>query len=154
MCVLEAILICQWFKKREYMETLAFIQYKKALEFIGVYLQALLHLAVFLWCMKVGLAEKTAVLFTKDGDQHNNLHDMQCMWYVLFPLCYPSLMFTFYLTTWYISLKVWACFWGELLPSRWSWPGPKKFLGSWKALRWYDWRSIWLPFVLLAENDT
>ena len=48
MCVLEAILICQWFKKREYMETLAFIQYKKALEFIGVYLQALLHLAVFL----------------------------------------------------------------------------------------------------------
>ncbi|KAJ1254995.1 hypothetical protein BS78_K300400 [Paspalum vaginatum] len=33
--------------------------------------------------MKVGLAEKTAVLFTKDGDQHNNLHDMQCMWYEL-----------------------------------------------------------------------
>jgi peptide alpha-N-acetyltransferase len=32
--------------------------------------------------VKVGLAEKTAVLFTKDGDQHNNLHDMQCMWYV------------------------------------------------------------------------
>ncbi|OEL18241.1 N-alpha-acetyltransferase 16, NatA auxiliary subunit [Dichanthelium oligosanthes] len=31
----------------------------------------------------VGLAEKTAVLFTKDGDQHNNLHDMQCMWYEL-----------------------------------------------------------------------
>ncbi|XP_012571543.1 N-terminal acetyltransferase A complex auxiliary subunit NAA15-like [Cicer arietinum] len=29
------------------------------------------------------LAEKTAVLFTKDGDQHNNLHDMQCMWYEL-----------------------------------------------------------------------
>jgi len=28
------------------------------------------------------LAEKTAVLFTKDGDQHNNLHDMQCMWLV------------------------------------------------------------------------
>uniref|UniRef100_A0A0D9V2Y2 Uncharacterized protein n=1 Tax=Leersia perrieri TaxID=77586 RepID=A0A0D9V2Y2_9ORYZ len=26
---------------------------------------------------QVGLAEKTAVLFTKDGDQHNNLHDMQ-----------------------------------------------------------------------------
>ncbi|KAF5739129.1 acetyltransferase-related family protein [Tripterygium wilfordii] len=32
---------------------------------------------------KVDLAEKTAVLFTKDGDQHNNLHDMQCMWYEL-----------------------------------------------------------------------
>jgi len=30
----------------------------------------------------VALAEKTAVLFTKDGDQHNNLHDMQCMWSV------------------------------------------------------------------------
>ncbi|XP_076892788.1 N-terminal acetyltransferase A complex auxiliary subunit NAA15-like [Bidens hawaiensis] len=30
---------------------------------------------------QVPLAEKTAVLFTKDGDQHNNLHDMQCMWY-------------------------------------------------------------------------
>ncbi|GFZ04136.1 tetratricopeptide repeat (TPR)-containing protein [Actinidia rufa] len=29
---------------------------------------------------QVALAEKTAVLFTKDGDQHNNLHDMQCMW--------------------------------------------------------------------------
>lgn len=26
-------------------------------------------------------AEKTAALFTKDGDQANNLHDMQCMWY-------------------------------------------------------------------------
>ncbi|BBG99035.1 tetratricopeptide repeat-containing protein [Prunus dulcis] len=26
---------------------------------------------------QVPLAEKTAVLFTKDGDQHNNLHDMQ-----------------------------------------------------------------------------
>ncbi|CAH1425556.1 unnamed protein product [Lactuca virosa] len=32
---------------------------------------------------QVSLAEKTAVLFTKDGDQHNNLHDMQCMWYEL-----------------------------------------------------------------------
>ncbi|KAF8676019.1 hypothetical protein HU200_047522 [Digitaria exilis] len=32
---------------------------------------------------QVGLAERTAVLFTKDGDQHNNLHDMQCMWYEL-----------------------------------------------------------------------
>ncbi|KAJ0977810.1 hypothetical protein J5N97_013284 [Dioscorea zingiberensis] len=32
---------------------------------------------------QVGLAEKTAVLFTKDGEQHNNLHDMQCMWYEL-----------------------------------------------------------------------
>lgn len=31
--------------------------------------------------LKVSLAEKTAVLFTKDGDQHNNLYDMQCMWY-------------------------------------------------------------------------
>lgn len=36
--------------------------------------------------LKVALAEKTAVLFTKDGDQHNNLHDMQCMWFV-FILC-------------------------------------------------------------------
>ncbi|EYU21564.1 hypothetical protein ABFS82_09G099700 [Erythranthe guttata] len=32
---------------------------------------------------QVTLAEKTAVLFTKDGEQHNNLHDMQCMWYEL-----------------------------------------------------------------------
>ncbi|XP_052182414.1 N-terminal acetyltransferase A complex auxiliary subunit NAA15-like isoform X2 [Diospyros lotus] len=32
---------------------------------------------------QVALAEKTAVLFTKDGDQHNNLYDMQCMWYEL-----------------------------------------------------------------------
>ncbi|CAL5210657.1 unnamed protein product [Lathyrus oleraceus] len=32
---------------------------------------------------QVALAEKVAVLFTKDGDQHNNLHDMQCMWYEL-----------------------------------------------------------------------
>ncbi|BBN20005.1 N-alpha-acetyltransferase 15/16, NatA auxiliary subunit [Marchantia polymorpha subsp. ruderalis] len=32
---------------------------------------------------QVDLAEKTAVLFTKDGDQHNNLFDMQCMWYEL-----------------------------------------------------------------------
>ncbi|XP_058226821.1 N-terminal acetyltransferase A complex auxiliary subunit NAA15 [Rhododendron vialii] len=32
---------------------------------------------------QVALAEKTAVLFTKDGDPHNNLHDMQCMWYEL-----------------------------------------------------------------------
>ncbi|ONK76623.1 uncharacterized protein A4U43_C03F30260 [Asparagus officinalis] len=32
---------------------------------------------------QLGLAEKTAVLFTKDGDQHNNLFDMQCMWYEL-----------------------------------------------------------------------
>uniref|UniRef100_A0A2P2MTN8 Uncharacterized protein n=1 Tax=Rhizophora mucronata TaxID=61149 RepID=A0A2P2MTN8_RHIMU len=32
---------------------------------------------------QVSLAEKTVVLFTKDGDQHNNLHDMQCMWYEL-----------------------------------------------------------------------
>ncbi|KAF2323305.1 hypothetical protein GH714_034540 [Hevea brasiliensis] len=29
---------------------------------------------------QVVLAEKTALLFTKDGDQHNNLHDMQCMY--------------------------------------------------------------------------
>jgi len=34
--------------------------------------------------VQVELAEKTAVLFTKDGDQHNNLFDMQCMWLVLF----------------------------------------------------------------------
>uniref|UniRef100_A0A0D6R3U3 Uncharacterized protein n=1 Tax=Araucaria cunninghamii TaxID=56994 RepID=A0A0D6R3U3_ARACU len=32
---------------------------------------------------QVDKAEKTAVLFTKDGDQHNNLYDMQCMWYEL-----------------------------------------------------------------------
>ncbi|CAA2965649.1 N-terminal acetyltransferase A complex auxiliary subunit NAA15-like isoform X2 [Olea europaea var. sylvestris] len=32
---------------------------------------------------QVALAEKTAVLFMKDGEQHNNLHDMQCMWYEL-----------------------------------------------------------------------
>lgn len=32
---------------------------------------------------QVELAEKTALLFTKDGDQHNNLYDMQCMWYEL-----------------------------------------------------------------------
>ncbi|KAH0920507.1 hypothetical protein HID58_028167 [Brassica napus] len=32
---------------------------------------------------QVTLAEKTAVLFTKEGDQINNLHDMQCMWYDL-----------------------------------------------------------------------
>jgi hypothetical protein len=38
--------------------------------------------------VQVELAEKTAVLFTKDGDQHNNLFDMQCMWLVvLFTLC-------------------------------------------------------------------
>ncbi|KAK7854121.1 n-terminal acetyltransferase a complex auxiliary subunit naa15 [Quercus suber] len=29
---------------------------------------------------QVALAEKTAVLFTKEGEQHNNLHDMQCMY--------------------------------------------------------------------------
>lgn len=34
--------------------------------------------------LQVALAEKTAVLFTKDGEQHNNLHDMQCMWCVSF----------------------------------------------------------------------
>ncbi|KMZ70167.1 putative NMDA receptor-regulated protein [Zostera marina] len=32
---------------------------------------------------QVAKGEKTVVLFTKDGDQHNNLHDMQCMWYEL-----------------------------------------------------------------------
>ncbi|CAN8240552.1 unnamed protein product [Cochlearia groenlandica] len=32
---------------------------------------------------QVTLAEKTAVLFTKEGDQLNNLNDMQCMWYDL-----------------------------------------------------------------------
>ncbi|KAM0933409.1 putative transferase [Dioscorea sansibarensis] len=37
---------------------------------------------------QVALAEKTSVLFTKDGEQHNNLHDMQCMWCVL---CYIKL---------------------------------------------------------------
>ncbi|EXB32330.1 hypothetical protein L484_005536 [Morus notabilis] len=36
-----------------------------------------------LFVSQVALGEKTAVLFTKDGDQHNNLHDMQCMWYEL-----------------------------------------------------------------------
>jgi hypothetical protein len=35
------------------------------------------------YVVQVELAEKTAVLFTKDGDQHNNLFDMQCMWYEL-----------------------------------------------------------------------
>ncbi len=40
------------------------------------------------YVVQVELAEKTAVLFTKDGDQHNNLFDMQCMWLVvLFTLC-------------------------------------------------------------------
>ncbi|KAJ7522001.1 hypothetical protein O6H91_19G078300 [Diphasiastrum complanatum] len=32
---------------------------------------------------QVELAEKTALLFTKEGDQHNNLYDMQCIWYEL-----------------------------------------------------------------------
>ncbi|GBG90818.1 hypothetical protein CBR_g51323 [Chara braunii] len=32
---------------------------------------------------QVEAAETTAALFTKDGDQHNNLFDMQCMWYEL-----------------------------------------------------------------------
>ncbi|CAI5490805.1 unnamed protein product [Closterium sp. Naga37s-1] len=32
---------------------------------------------------QVDLAEKTAALFTKHGDQHENLFDMQCMWYEL-----------------------------------------------------------------------
>ncbi|CAL0325972.1 unnamed protein product [Lupinus luteus] len=32
---------------------------------------------------QVALAEQTALLFTKEGDQHTNLHDMQCMWYEL-----------------------------------------------------------------------
>ncbi|KAK4719220.1 hypothetical protein R3W88_017558 [Solanum pinnatisectum] len=32
---------------------------------------------------QVALAEKTALLFTKEGDQLNNLYDMQCMWYEL-----------------------------------------------------------------------
>eukprot|EP00850_Spirogloea_muscicola_P006280 SM000029S10575 [mRNA] locus=s29:885212:893102:- [translate_table: standard] len=30
---------------------------------------------------QIDKAEKTAALFTKDGEQHNNLFDMQCMWY-------------------------------------------------------------------------
>ncbi|CAN1160993.1 5'-3' exoribonuclease 4 [Linum perenne] len=33
------------------------------------------------YCPQVTLAEKITVLLTKDGDQHNNLHDMQCMWF-------------------------------------------------------------------------
>ncbi|CAI9114074.1 OLC1v1014696C2 [Oldenlandia corymbosa var. corymbosa] len=32
---------------------------------------------------QVSMAEKIALLFTKDGEQHNNLYDMQCMWYEL-----------------------------------------------------------------------
>ncbi|XP_047316946.1 N-terminal acetyltransferase A complex auxiliary subunit NAA15-like [Impatiens glandulifera] len=32
---------------------------------------------------QVTMAEKTAILFTKDGEQHNSLYDMQCMWYEL-----------------------------------------------------------------------
>lgn len=53
--------------------------------------------------LQVALAEKTAVLFTKDGDQHNNLHDMQCMWFV-------SIYFrTFYLLKqlfWWLLLSI------------------------------------------------
>lgn len=46
-------------------------------------LMAFLHsLLICVLFLKVALAEKTAVLFTKDGDQHNNLYDMQCMWYI------------------------------------------------------------------------
>eukprot|EP00898_Chlorokybus_atmophyticus_P006405 jgi/Chlat1/6766/Chrsp50S06467 len=30
---------------------------------------------------QIELAEKTVALFTRDGDQQNNLFDMQCMWY-------------------------------------------------------------------------
>lgn len=49
-------------------------------------LMAFLHFpcssVFFFFFLKVTLAEKTAVLFTKDGDQHNNLYDMQCMWYI------------------------------------------------------------------------
>lgn len=41
-----------------------------------------LTIHVYIPWYKVALAEKTAVLFTKEGDQHNNLHDMQCMWLV------------------------------------------------------------------------
>ena len=43
----------------------------------------------------MALAEKTAVLFTKDGDQHNNLHDMQCMWSV-FVYCIGYIVFVNY----------------------------------------------------------
>ncbi|KAL7222327.1 hypothetical protein ACSBR1_024100 [Camellia fascicularis] len=32
---------------------------------------------------QVALAKKTSVLFIEEVDQHNNLHDMQCMWYEL-----------------------------------------------------------------------
>jgi hypothetical protein len=34
----------------------------------------------FLNADQVDDAEKTAALFTKDGEQHNSLFDMQCMW--------------------------------------------------------------------------
>jgi hypothetical protein len=52
--------------------------------------QRLLHACRFVnsqaskWQFRAGQieqAEKTAAMFTKDGDQANNLHDMQCMWY-------------------------------------------------------------------------
>ncbi|GAQ88611.1 N-terminal acetyltransferase [Klebsormidium nitens] len=35
----------------------------------------------FLGADQVEDAERTAALFTKDGEQHNSLFDMQCMWY-------------------------------------------------------------------------
>lgn len=34
----------------------------------------------FLGADQVEDAERTAALFTKDGEQHNSLFDMQCMW--------------------------------------------------------------------------
>jgi N-alpha-acetyltransferase 15/16, NatA auxiliary subunit len=43
----------------------------------------------------VDLAEKIAVLFTKEGDQHNNLHDMQCMW-----LVYNDVLIFFIFSLW------------------------------------------------------
>ena len=46
------------------------------------FLRLFLHVLYMEFFLKVALADKTAVLFTKDGDQHNNLHDMQCMWSV------------------------------------------------------------------------
>lgn len=112
---------------------------------------------------KVGLAEKTAVLFTKDGDQHNNLHDMQCMW------CALVTFFHFWIIVckclWLFSLlilfacaltseKVWTCFWWKLLSTRWPWKGFEKILGCWEALCGYDWGSIRLPFLLLTKNDS
>ena len=64
----------------------------KALRHVGVRLSPRLRLLdcrfvncqAAKWQFRAGQmeqAEKTAAMFTKDGDQANNLHDMQCMWY-------------------------------------------------------------------------